>query len=106
MVKPTQFLWSYETDNVGRCRCKRRRAATLAKVKRIEAKAKGIEPRPGHCWTHWMAGPSLDGSSWLTSKIHADRQNDRWVGPTEIEHVSRKVDVLIGEACQQASLNV
>src|SRR5262245_51883758 len=56
-----------------------------------------------------MEGPHLSTpnlESVLRSKIHADCQNDRGVGPTEIEHVSRKVDLFVGEACQHASLNV
>jgi hypothetical protein len=46
------------------------------------------------------------GKVILVSRIHGDRQNDCRVGPTEIEHMGRKVDLLVGEARQQASLNV
>src|SRR5436190_8778347 len=68
---------------------------------------KGCNPRSSRrcgCPQVCPSGPYRTRN--LTSKIHADRQYDRRIGPAEIEHVRGKVELLIRESCQQTPLNV
>ena len=39
-------------------------------------------------------------------KIEADRQNDGWIGPAQVEHIRGKIDLSIGNPYQESTLDI